>query len=78
MRMLVVKLKEYHGFAAFTFQWVITKGMENGGAPLIKAPIKMMLFAGYSMMKMFIYITISGIKATIADHFKVLFGDMLD
>ena len=74
--MLVVKLKEYHGFAAFTFQWVITKGMENGGAPLIKAPIKMMLFAGDGTVEMLVDFTVPGVKAAIADHFKELLRNM--
>ena len=76
--MLVVKLKEYHGFAAFAFQGVITKGMENGSTPLIKTTIEVMLFTGDSMVEMFVNFSAAGIKAAIADHFKVFFRDMLN
>lgn len=48
--MFVVKLQEYHGFTAFTFQWVITKSMENSSTPLIKTAIEVMLFTGDGMV----------------------------
>ena len=76
--MLVVKLKEYHGFAAFTFQWVITKGMKNASTPLIKASEKMMFFPRDGMVKMFINLAVTGVKTSVADHLKVLFWDMGD
>jgi len=74
----MIKLQENHGSSAFTFQWIIAKGMKNGSTPLIKTTIEVMLFTGDSMMKMFINLTVAGIKAAIADHFKVFFRDMLN
>ncbi len=42
--MSVIELQEDHGCAAFTFQGVITKGMEDGSTPLIEAAEETMLF----------------------------------
>lgn len=74
--MFVVKFQKQHGFTAFTFQWVITKGMENGCAPLIKTTIKMMFFAGDGTVEMLVDFTVPGVKAAIADHFKELLRNM--
>ena len=76
--MFVVKFQEYHGFTAFTFQRIITKGMENSNTPLIKTTKEVMLFTGDSMAEMFVNLSAAGIKAAIADHFKVFFRDMLN
>ena len=76
--MFMVKLQEYHGFTTLTFQWVITKGMENSSTPLIKASVKMMFFPGNGMVKMFINLAVTGVKTSVADHLKVLFWDMGD
>ena len=40
----VVELQEDHGRTAFTFQGVISKGMEDGSAPLVEAAEETMLF----------------------------------
>ena len=74
----MVKLQEYHGFTAFAVQRIITKSKENSGTPLIKTTIEVMLFTGDSMEEMFINLPAAGIKAAIADHFKVFFRDMLN
>lgn len=76
--MFVVKLQKNHLFTTFTFQRIIAKSMKNGGTPLIKTAIEAMLFTGDGMMKMFVDLTAASIKAAIADHFKVFFGDMLN
>ena len=76
--MFVVKLQKYHGFTALTFQWVITKGKENGSTPLIKASVTMMFFPGDGMVKMFINLAVTGVKTSVTDHLKVLFRDMGD
>ena len=76
--MFVKKLQEYHDFTAFTFQWVITKSMENRCTPLIEASVKMMFFSGDCMIKMFVDFAVTGVKTSITYHFKVLFGDMGD
>ena len=76
--MFEIKLLKKHGSPTFTFERVITKSMEYSGAPLIKALIEAMLFTGNSTVKVLVDLAASGIKATVADHFKVLFGDMLN
>lgn len=74
--MFEIKLLKKHGSPTFTFERVITKSMEYSGAPLIKALIEAMLFTGNSTVKVLVDLAASGIKATVADHFKVLLRDM--
>ncbi len=44
----------------------------------MKASVKMMFFAGNSPPEFLIVLTVARIKAAIADHFIMLFRDMLD
>lgn len=57
---------------------VIAKGREDGGTPLVKAPVKMMLLTGNSAPEFFVILAVAHIQAAIADHFIMLFRDMLD
>ena len=50
--------------------------MEDSSTPLIKAAKNMTLFARDGIGKLIVQLAVSGIKTTIADHFKILIRDM--
>ena len=45
---------------------------------MVKTPVNMVFFPGDGSAEFFIGLPVSGIKAAIADHFIMLFGDMSD
>ena len=77
--MIVIEFKKKHFvFAVRTFKRVITKGNENGISPLVKTLVNMVFAFVYCTMKFGVNITMSGIKAAITYHFKVLFRYVAD
>ncbi len=77
--MIVIELKEFHFMLAVrTFQWIIAKGKKDRCSPLVKAAKNRLFFFGYGAVQFGIYLAVPGIKATVPDHFKMLFRDMPD
>lgn len=56
----------------------MTKGRKDGGTPLVKTPVNMVLFPGNDPAEFFVDLPVSGINAAIADHLKMFFRDMAD
>ena len=73
-----IKLYEQHGCTALTFKRVIAKGRKDGGTPLVKTPVNVVLFPGNGSAEFFVGLPVPGINAAIADHFKMFFRDMAD
>ena len=76
--MVKVQFQKQHGCAALAFQRVITEGGEDGGAPVVKASVEVVLFTGYGTTQLFVYFPMAGVNAAIPDHFIMLFRDVLD
>ena len=76
--MFIVNLENRHCvLAARTFQWIITKGGENGAAPFIKREKNGMFLLRDSTVQFLILFSMAGINAVITDHFEMLFRDVL-
>lgn len=77
--MVVVELHEIHLVSTVgTYQGIISEGRQDGDAPLVKASIDMMFAFVDSSTKFCIDLAMSGIKASVPDHFIMLFRDMTD
>ncbi len=45
---------------------------------MVKAPVDMAFFTGYGTVQLLVNLPVAGIDAAVANHFVMLFGDMLD
>lgn len=76
--MVVVNVQNYHLFVAVrTGKRIITKGKKDGFSPTVEGHHNTLFFCSPRMMQAFINFPVSGIQAIVADHFEILFRDML-
>ena len=52
--------------------------MKNGSPPFIEGSIEVVLFPGDCPEELFVDFPVSGIDATVTDHFEMFFRDMAD
>ena len=77
--MVKIKFQKLHFmFADGTFQRIITKRRKDSIPPLIKTAQDGMFLFRNDFMELLICFAVAGIKAAIADHFKMFLRDMPD
>ena len=76
--MIVIDLRNDHGrFAAGAGQGVIAEGKQDGFSPAIERDHKALILCGADPAEDLIGLSVPGIQPVVADHFEVLFRDVL-
>ena len=76
--MVVVNVNDlHHRLAMRTGKRVITEREQDGSPPSVERNKSFLLLGRSGTAELFICFTVTGIQAIVADHFEILFRDML-
>lgn len=76
--MVVINFKKFHGMAAGTKKWIEAKRESDGSLPTMEGSKNFTFLWMDGIVEVRGQGMAFGIKAIVADHFKVLVGDMAD